>query len=106
MPSGKLFDLSTSWNIFIQATPHNGVFSEGFHTVTSPHTSAIIAFHDHTATGKLNADIIPTIPNGCHCSYMRCIFLSECMVRPYNWRERPTAKSHMSIISCTSPQPS
>ena len=29
-----------------------------------------------------------------------------CMVRPYNWRERPTAKSQISIISCTSPYPS
>lgn len=25
------------------------------------------------------------------------------MVRPYSWRDRPTAKSQMSIISCTSP---
>src|SRR5688500_9735396 len=106
IPSGKLFAANTSWKIFMQATPHKGVFSEGFHTTTSPHTNAIIAFHDQTATGKLNAEITPTIPSGCHCSYMRCIFLSECMVSPYNCRESPTAKSHMSIISCTSPQPS
>ena len=25
------------------------------------------------------------------------------IVRPYSWRDRPTAKSQMSIISCTSP---
>jgi hypothetical protein len=28
------------------------------------------------------------------------------MVRPCSWRDRPTAKSQMSIISCTSPRPS
>ena len=31
---------------------------------------------------------------------------SEAIVRPYSWRDRPTAKSQMSIISCTSPRPS
>ena len=30
------------------------------------------AFQDHTATGKLKAEITPTTPSGCHCSYMRC----------------------------------
>src|SRR6187399_644072 len=90
----------------MHAMPHSGVFSEGFQTTTSPHIRAIIAFHDHTATGKLNAEITPTIPNGCHCSYMRCMFLSECIDRPYNCRDKPTAKSQISIISCTSPQPS
>ena len=29
---------------------------------------------------------------------------SEAMVRPYSWRDRPTAKSQMSIISWTSPR--
>ena len=32
--------------------------------------------------------------------------LSECMVLPYSIRDCPTAKSAMSIISCTSPSPS
>ena len=45
-----------------------GVFSEGFHTQTFPQTNAIAAFQDQTATGKLNAEIIPTTPKGCHCS--------------------------------------
>ena len=49
----------------------SGVLSDGFHTTQSPHTAAIIAFQDHTATGKLNALITPTTPSGCHCSYMR-----------------------------------
>src|SRR5690242_12860916 len=90
----------------MHATPQRGVFSEGFQTITSPQTSANIAFHDQTATGKLNADITPTIPSGCHCSYIRCKFLSECIVSPYNCLDNPTAKSQISIISCTSPQPS
>src|ERR1700722_9674814 len=85
---------------------HKGVFSEPFHTHTSPQTQASILFQLHTATGKLNADIMPTIPSGCHCSYIRCLGLSLCMVKPCSCRERPTAKSHMSIISCTSPRPS
>ena len=45
------------------------------------------AFHDHTATGKLNAEITPTTPSGCHCSYMRCCARSECMVLPYSMRD-------------------
>ena len=52
------------------ALPHKGVFSLGFQTVTLPQTQASAAFQLHTATGKLKADIIPTIPNGCHCSYI------------------------------------
>ena len=71
-----------------------------------PLIAARKAFHDHTATGKLKADITPTTPSGCHCSYMRCCGRSECMVRPYSMRDWPTAKSAMSIISCTSPSPS
>ena len=40
------------------------------------------AFQAHTATGKLKAEMMPTTPSGCHCSYMRCCGRSECMVRP------------------------
>ncbi len=29
------------------------VFSDGFHTTGSPQTKASAAFHDHTATGKI-----------------------------------------------------
>ena len=38
----------------------SGVFSDGFQTTESPQTSASAAFHDHTATGKLNALMTPT----------------------------------------------
>ena len=104
--SGKPALRSASLQIFIAAIADSGVFGEGFHTEMSPHTAAMNEFHAHTATGKLNAEMMPTMPMGCHCSYMRWPGRSECMVRPYSWRERPTANSPMSIISCTSPSPS
>ena len=72
----------------------------------SPQTSASAAFHDQTATGKLKAEMIAHGPNGCQVSVMRWPGRSEAMASPYNCRDRPTAKSQMSIISCTSPRPS
>jgi len=36
----------------------------GFHATRSPHIIASEAFHPATATGKLNAVMTPTIPNG------------------------------------------
>ncbi len=88
------------------ASAHSGVFSEGFHTTLSPHTSASAAFQAHTATGKLKALITPTTPSGCQVSIMRWPGRSDAIVRPYSWRDRPTAKSQMSIISWTSPRAS
>ncbi len=88
------------------ASAVSGVFSEGFQMTGSPHTSASAAFHAHTATGKLNAVMTRHGPSGCHVSIMRCAGRSLAMVSPYNCRDRPTAKSQMSIISCTSPRPS
>src|SRR5690242_1023549 len=70
-PSGTPFFANTSAAICWQATAHNGTLEEGFQTQTSPHTQAMAAFQLQTATGKLNAEIIPTTPSGCHCSYMR-----------------------------------
>src|SRR6202035_6060952 len=52
--------------IFVTAIALSGVFSDGFQTVASPQTAASAAFHDQTATGKLNAEMIATIPSGCH----------------------------------------
>ena len=49
-----------------------GVFSDGFQTTASPQTKASAAFHDHTATGKLKAEMTPTTPTGCQVSIMRC----------------------------------
>ncbi len=90
----------------IVATDDNRVLSDGFHTTGSPHTMASAAFHDHTATGKLNALITPIGPIGCHVSLRRWSGRSEAIVNPCSWRDRPTARSQMSIISCTSPRPS
>ena len=39
-----------------QASAVSGVFSDGFQTTALPQTSASAAFHDQTATGKLNAE--------------------------------------------------
>src|SRR5215469_13296404 len=50
------------------ASALNGVFSEGFQTSELPQTRARAAFHDHGATGKLNAVMIPVIPSGCQVS--------------------------------------
>ncbi|MNK95660.1 hypothetical protein D3C87_1159070 [compost metagenome] len=88
------------------ASAHSGVFSDGFQTTPLPQTSASAAFHAHTATGKLNAEITPHSPNGCQVSRIACAGRSEAIVSPCSWRESPTAKSQMSIISCTSPSPS
>jgi hypothetical protein len=45
-----------------------GVFSDGFQTMLLPQTSASAAFHDQTATGKLNAEMMPVTPSGCQVS--------------------------------------
>ncbi len=89
-----------------QASAVSGVRSLGFQTTGSPHTSASAEFQLHTATGKLKAVTTPIGPSGCQVSSMRCPGRSEAIVRPKSCRERPTARSQMSIISCTSPRPS
>ena len=48
-----------------------GVFSDGFQMMLSPQTSASAAFHDHTATGKLKAVIMPVTPSGYQLSIIR-----------------------------------
>ena len=45
-----------------------GVFSDGFQRMGLPQTNASAAFHAHTATGKLKAEMMPTGPSGCHIS--------------------------------------
>ena len=72
----------TRLTIFCTAMAASGVSDDGRQSTQSPHTAAIMAFHAHTATGKLKALITPTMPSGCHCSYMRCPGRSLCMVRP------------------------
>src|SRR6476660_5366541 len=55
-PSGTPFFLNTGAIIFWHAWAQSGVFSEGFHMQTLPHTQESMAFQLHTATGKLKAD--------------------------------------------------
>jgi len=62
---------AASLNRCWQARAVSGVFSDGFHSRVLPQTSAIAAFHDHTATGKLNAVMMATGPSGCQVSCMR-----------------------------------
>src|SRR6202035_3038337 len=90
---GSAWRSSTRLQMCWTARAHSAVLGEGFHTVALPLIAAKNAFQHQTATGKLNAEITPTTPSGCHCSYMRCGGLSECMVRPYSMRDCPTAKS-------------
>ena len=70
-PSGISFSRSTLLIMCCNAIEHIGVLGLGFQIETFPQIAAIIAFHDQTATGKLNAVMIPTIPRGWYWSYMR-----------------------------------
>ena len=63
-PSSILFSFKTSIIKFWHATLQKGVFSLGFQIHTLPHTHARATFQLQTATGKLNAEIIPTRPKG------------------------------------------
>ena len=71
-----------SLTIFCTATAQSATFGDGFQTFTLPQTADTQAFHAQTATGKLNAVIVPTTPSGCHCSYILCRGRSDCIVRP------------------------
>ena len=66
----KLLAFMTLLQMCWTAIAVRGVFEDGFQIMVSPQTAAIVEFQDHTATGKLNALIIPITPNGCHCSYI------------------------------------
>ena len=84
MPSGLQTSCSRSTfqQISLVAIAVSGVMSDGFQMHASPQTAATIAFHAHTAFGKLNAVMQPITPSGCHCSYMRWPGRSECIERP------------------------
>ena len=105
-PAGAPTSAAACWKIASHASAVSGVFSDGFHSTGLPATSASAAFHDQTATGKLNAVTTAHGPIGCHVSINRWPGRSLAIVRPCSWRESPTAKSQMSIISWTSPSPS
>ena len=79
---GQPFRSITRFAMFCTAIAVSGVFGDGFQIIVSPQTAAIAAFQAQTATGKLNAVMMPTGPSGCHCSYIRCCGRSQCIVRP------------------------
>ena len=64
------------------ASAVSGTFLLGFQITLSPQTKASAAFHAHTATGKLKAEITATGPAGCQVSIMRWPRRSLAMVRP------------------------
>ncbi len=72
----------TWWHTLVRAMAVRGESGDGFQIIVSPQTAATIAFQAHTATGKLNAVMIPMGPSGCHCSYMRWRGRSEAIVSP------------------------
>src|SRR4029453_19084 len=72
----------TSLQMRCTAIEQSGGWCDGFQTLTSPQAAAMKAVQDQTATGKLNAEMIPITPSGCHCSYIRWRGRSECIDRP------------------------
>ena len=85
------YSAKTRFRMDCTAAAQSGAFSLGFQITGSPHTNASIAFHAHTATGKLNAEITPTTPSGCHSSLNRWFGRSLAIVSPVKLRLSPTA---------------
>ena len=63
-------------------TSLNPCFTVGFQIMESPQIAATVAFQAHTATGKLNAVMIPTVPSGCQVSRIECWGRSDWIVNP------------------------
>lgn len=57
-------------------------------------TMAIALFHPNTATGKLNAVMIPIVPRGFHFSSSTCPGRSDGKMVPGRLRDSPRARSH------------
>ena len=90
-PSGAPTSAMARSSSAAQAREVNGVASEGFQITVSPQTSATAVFHDHTAAGKLNAEMTATTPRGCQDSDRRWPGRSDGSVRPAMLRDSPTA---------------
>src|SRR3546814_15735864 len=101
--SGKPPFFSASLQIFIEAIADNGVLGEGFQMQMSPQAAATKPFQAQTATGKLNAEMIPTTPIGSHCPYMRWLGRSECMVNPSSLRALPPVNPQLVLTPSHSP---
>lgn len=66
-------------------------------------TMAIALFQPKTATGKLNAVIMPISPKGFHFSMSTWPGRSDGKIVPGNVRDNPRAKSQTWMYSTTSP---
>jgi len=87
------------------ASVTRGVVDAPFQMLQLPAIIDIARFQPKTAQGKLNAEMIATLPRGFHVSSSVCPGRSEGMICPAIVRLKPTARSQMSINSCTSPTP-
>ena len=81
-PGGREPGRETRSGVGAGRHPGRGLVGDGFQIIESPQMAANAAFHDQTATGKLNALMIPMGPSGCHCSYILWPGRSECIVLP------------------------
>lgn len=84
------------------------VWGDPFQVTQFPHINAMAAFQPKTALGKLNAVIIPTMPNGFHNYIIKCSGLSELKTDPLKLNENypidlesPHAISQTSIVYWT-----
>ena len=81
-------------------------YSAGFHTAALPHRIAGTRYHEGTAPGKLPAVMIAATPTGMRKVKSCLSGISDGTVCPYRRRPSPTKKSHVSMISWTSPSDS
>jgi len=105
-PLGHLLASKTEPINLVQAMLTKFVEGAPFQMLQLPQIAESAKFQPITAAGKLKAVIIPTKPKGFHYSIMKWSGRSEGNTCPAIDRERPQAKSQMSMISWISPSPS
>mmetsp|Transcript_52576 Transcript_52576/g.72882 ORF Transcript_52576/g.72882 Transcript_52576/m.72882 type:complete len:254 (+) Transcript_52576:425-1186(+) len=105
-PGGTPLRSRTSATIFEVATVVSGMVSAPFQRLQLPHIMEMEAFQPKTATGKLNAVIMPHVPSGFQHSSSMWPSRSEGSTWPAKDRLRPAAMSQTSTNSWTSPMPS
>mmetsp|Transcript_19598 Transcript_19598/g.55125 ORF Transcript_19598/g.55125 Transcript_19598/m.55125 type:complete len:251 (+) Transcript_19598:782-1534(+) len=106
IPPSYPFSTRTSAIIFCVAIDTKFVDGAPFQIWVFPQTRLMEAFQPATALGKLNAVIIPMAPRGFQVSRRAWSGRSLGTSCPGICRERPTASSHVSTTSWTSPIPS
>mmetsp|Transcript_10048 Transcript_10048/g.13659 ORF Transcript_10048/g.13659 Transcript_10048/m.13659 type:complete len:426 (+) Transcript_10048:115-1392(+) len=97
---------NTSDMIRVMAYVVRHVVDAPFQICVLPQMRERAEFQPATAQGKLKAVMMPTWPRGLYVSRSAWPGRSEGMTWPLMARERPTAKSQMSMNSWTSPMPS